>query len=120
MVATCPWDPTQKNPLLLAFRERYRKRFNGEQPETYASHSYDGMNMLIEAIEEAGLNRAKIRDALEKWKKVPYEGVTGPIPLNDILVDAGPIAIATVQSGKWVFMSEEEAGISLPRIVKKR
>ncbi len=120
VVATCPWDPTQKNPLLSAFRERYRKRFNGEDPETYASHAYDGMNMLVGAIEEAGLNRAKIRDALEKWKNIPFQGVTGPIPLNDILVDAGSIAIASVQNGKWVFMSEEEAGISLPRIVKKQ
>ncbi|MCD6334799.1 MAG: ABC transporter substrate-binding protein [Candidatus Latescibacteria bacterium] len=120
VVATCPWDPTQNNSLLSAFRERYRERFNGEEPESYASHAYDGMNMLVGAIEAAGLNRAKIRDALEKWKKIPYQGVTGPIPFNDILVDAGPIAIATVQDGKWNFMSEKEAGISLPRIVKKQ
>ena len=119
VVAACPWDPTQDSPRWTAFRERYRKRFNGEEPETYASHAYDGMNMLIQAIEEAGLNRAKIRDALEKWKKTPYEGVTGQIPLNDILTDAGTIAIARAQNGKWVFMSEEEAGIHLPRIVKK-
>ena len=119
VVVASPWDPTQNNPLLSAFRERYRKQFNGEQPETYASHAYDGMNMLIQAIEEAGLNRAKIRDALEKWKKIPYEGVTGPIPFNDILTDAGPIAIAIVRNGKWVFMSEKEAGIHLPRVVKK-
>lgn len=119
VVATCPWDPTQENPLLSAFRERYRKRF-GEEPETYAAHAYDGMNMLIEAIEEAGLNRAKIRDALEKRRTNIYHGVTGSIPLNDIYCDAGPISIAVVRNGKWVFISEEEAGIHLPRIVKKQ
>ena len=42
---------------------RIRKKFN-EEPETYAAHAYDGMNMLIWAIQVAGLNRAKIRDVL--------------------------------------------------------
>lgn len=119
VVAASPWDPTQENPLLSAFRERYRKRF-GEEPETYAAHAYDGMNMLIQAIEEAGLNRAKIRDALEKRRTNIYNGVTGQIPLNDIYCDAGPISIAIVRNGKWVYMSEEEAGVHLPRIVKKK
>ena len=119
VAAACPWDPTQENPLFTAFKERYEKRF-GEEPETYAAHAYDGMTMLIEAIEEAGLNRAKIRDALEKRRTNIYHGVTGAIPLNDIYCDAGPISLAVVQDGKWVYLSEEEAGIYLPRVVKKQ
>jgi hypothetical protein len=78
------------------------------------------MNMLIQAIEEAGLNRAKIRDALEKRRTNIYYGVTGAIPLNDIYCDAGKISIAVVREKKWVYMSEEEAGIYLPRVVKKQ
>jgi ABC-type branched-subunit amino acid transport system substrate-binding protein len=118
-IAASPWDPTQENEALESFRQRYRERFDGEEPETYAAHSYDGMRMLLLAINEAGLNRALIRDALERWKKEPFPGVTGPIPLNDILVDAGPIAIARLEQGEWKFFSEEEAGIQLPRVVEK-
>ena len=73
------------------------------------------MNMLIAAIEEAGLNRAKIRDALVKRKKDTFHGVTGPIPLNDVYSDAGPISLAVRRDGAWVYMSEDEAGIRLPR-----
>ena len=68
VVAACPWDPTQENPKLEAFRQRYQARY-GAEPETYAAHAYDGMTMLIEAIEQAGLNRAKIRDALEQRRR---------------------------------------------------
>ncbi len=118
VVAASPWDPTQENPLLDAFRQRYRERWGGEEPETYAAHAYDTMNMLLAAIEEAGLNRALIRDALAERRKKIFRGVTGEIPLNDIYTDAGPIALAELKNGEWVYMTEEEAGIHLPRIVE--
>jgi len=76
------------------------------------------MSMLMIAIEEAGLNRALIRDALETRKKRIYRGVTGEIPLNDIYTDAGEIALAEMKNGQWMYMSEEEAGIHFPRIVE--
>ena len=63
VVCAYPWNPDRKDPKLDAFREAFRKRFD-EEPETYAAHAYDGMNMLIWAIQIAGLNRAKIRDVL--------------------------------------------------------
>jgi ABC-type branched-subunit amino acid transport system substrate-binding protein len=118
VVATSPWDPTQENPRLELFRKRYRERYD-QEPETYAAHAYDGMAMLLEAIDEAGLNRALIRDALERRKHDTFVGVTGPIPLNDIYTDAGPITLATLKNGAWHYRSEEEAGIFLPRVVKK-
>ena len=118
VVAACPWDPTRQDPMLDAFRQTYGERF-GVPPETYAAHAYDGMNMLVEAIEEAGLNRAKLRDALEARRRDVFEGVTGPIPLNDVYTNAGPIAIAEVRDGIWHYMSEEAAGVQLPRIVKR-
>ena len=113
VIAANLWDPTVENPKLDAFKLRYREQWH-EEPETYAAHAYDGMTMLIEAIEEAGLNRAKIRDALEGRKHEIFHGVTGKIPLNDIYSDAGPISLAIVHDGKWTFISAEEAGTSLP------
>ncbi len=117
VIASNLWDPTEINAERDAFTARYRERWD-EEPEAYAAHAYDGMNMLIKAIEEAGLNRAKIRDALENRRKDIFHGVTGDIPLNDIYTDAGPIALSVVQDGKWRHMSADEAGVILPRIVK--
>ncbi|HDI00452.1 MAG: hypothetical protein DRP94_03860 [Candidatus Latescibacterota bacterium] len=118
VIASCPWNPESKDPVYLAFKERYQKRY-GVPPETYAAHAYDGMNMLIEAIEKAGLNKAKIRDALDEYRIHPYHGVTGTIILNDVYTDVGPVSIAIVKGGKFHFYSEEELGIRLCRYVKK-
>lgn len=119
VVAASPWDPTQKNAKLEAFRNRFKERF-GYEPETYAAHAYDGMMMLAEAVTDAGLNRALIRDALEARRGDVFQGVTGAIPLNDIYSDSGPVALATVEDGAWVYRSEGAMGIELPRVVSTK
>ena len=85
VISVFPWNPDRKDLKLEAFRERFRKRY-GEEPETYAAHGYDGMNMLIWATQNAGLNRAKIRDVLA-YRSDPWPGVTGDIPFSAALDD---------------------------------
>ena len=104
-----PWNPTSDDPDLLEFRRAYVERF-GMEPDTYAAHAYDGMNMLIEAVEVAGLNRAKIRDVLAHRPGV-YKGVTGEIPMSAVLDDLGEVFLARVENGKYVFHSREDLGI---------
>ncbi|OHB83519.1 MAG: hypothetical protein A2V98_16010, partial [Planctomycetes bacterium RBG_16_64_12] len=90
VVCLSPWDPTRKDPKYLAFCEAFRKRFNGEEPETYAAHAYDGMSMLIWAVQVGGLNRAKIRDVLA-YRTEPWHGVTGDIVFSAVLDDLGEV-----------------------------
>jgi ABC-type branched-subunit amino acid transport system substrate-binding protein len=84
-----PWNPDHKDPKLDQFRAAFRKRYNAE-PDTYAAHAYDGMNMLIWAIQVAGLNRAKIRDVLA-YRTKPWPGVTHDIPFGASLDDLGGV-----------------------------
>lgn len=107
-----PWNPTSKDPTYVAFRKLYRKKFN-EEPETYAAHAYDGMNMLIWAVQVAGLNRAKIRDVLA-YRTKPWKGVTGDIPLSAALDDMGEVFLAKCENGKWNYYSREELGLKRP------
>ena len=111
VICAYPWNPTSNNPLLAEFREAFRKRF-GEEPETYAAHAYDGMNMLIWAIQLAGLNRAKIRDVLA-YRTTPWKGVTGDIVLSAALDDIGEVYLAKRENGKWHFFSRN--GLGIPR-----
>ena len=106
VISAFPWDPSRKDPKLEAFRERFRKKY-GEEPETYAAHGYDGMNMLIWATQVGGLNRAKIRD-LVAYRTKPWPGVTGDIPLSSTLDDLGDVYLARFEKGKWVYHSREE------------
>jgi branched-chain amino acid transport system substrate-binding protein len=100
VIATYPYNPDADIPALKAFKRNYRERF-GVDPDTYAAHSYDGTNMVIDAIRRAGLNRYLIRDALAAMKS--YSGVTGEIPFDDVYADRGPIVMVTVRGGMFVF-----------------
>jgi branched-chain amino acid transport system substrate-binding protein len=111
VIAGYPWDPTRDDEKLEAFRREFRARF-GVEPDTYAAHGYDGMNMLIWAVEAVGLNRAKIRDVLAHWPG-PHQGVTGDIVLSAALDDVGDVFLARLENGAWAFYSRED--LDIPR-----
>jgi len=111
VVAGSPWDPSRQDPDLLAFRGTFKSRF-GTEPGTYSAHAYDGMNMLIWAIQNAGLNRAKIRDVLAH-RSSAYKGVTGEIPMSACLDDLGEVFLARVENGEWRYQSRED--LDIPR-----
>lgn len=111
VVCGYPWNPDRKDPRLDALRAAFRKRFNDE-PDTYAAHAYDGMNMLVWAIQVAGLNRAKIRDVLA-YRTHPWPGVTGDIPFGAALDDLGDVFLAKRENGSWHYYSRED--LDLPR-----
>ena len=109
VICSYPWNPKRQDPKLEAFKKDFRERY-GEEAETYAAHAYDGMNMLIWAIQVAGLNRAKIRDVLAYLPK-PWPGVTGDIPLSAALDDVGDVFLAKYENGNWTYFSREELKI---------
>lgn len=99
-VATYLYNPDLNDPVLQRFNRRYQARF-GETPETFAAHGYDGMNLLLDAVRRAGLNRVLIRDQMLELKT--YRGVTGTMVFDATHNDVGPIWMAEVRSGKFVF-----------------
>jgi branched-chain amino acid transport system substrate-binding protein len=117
VVCGYPWNPERQDPRLDAFREAFKARY-GVLPDTYAAHAYDGANMLIWAIQTAGLNRAKIRDVLA-YRSEPFQGVTGEIPLSSALDDAGEVFLAIRENGKWVYRSREELGIPRGKVIEQ-
>ena len=109
VLSTFPWNPDREDPALEAFRQRYMELY-GVEPDTYAAHAYDGMNMLLWAVQNAGLNRAKIRDLLA-YRNEPWPGVTGDIPLNAVLDDAGEVYFASWAGDDWRYLSRQDLGI---------
>jgi len=95
-----PFDPTRDDPAWVAFQQRFEKRF-GRKPEVFASLAYDTMNILLESICRAGLNRGKIRDALTGVDK--YKGVTGDMLFDPNCKNIVPMYLATVKDGKYQF-----------------
>jgi ABC-type branched-subunit amino acid transport system substrate-binding protein len=98
--AVYPFDPTRDDPLWLAFQERFEKRFQST-PEVFASLAYDTMNILLQAICRAGLNRGRIRDALAGVEQ--YKGVTGEMVFDPNSKNIVPLYLAKVHNGKYEF-----------------
>lgn len=111
VICPYPWNPTRKSKRFEKFRKDFEERF-GEEPETFAAHAYDGMNMLIWAVQVAGLNRAKIRDVLAHRAR-PWKGVTGDIMLSACHDDVGDVFLAKRENGKWKFYSRKD--LKIPR-----
>jgi len=94
--AVFPYDPTRKDPKWLDFNQRFEARFH-EKPEQFASLAYDAMNMLLDSICKAGLNRARIHDALANIEE--YEGVTGHMIFDPNQKNVAPMYLGTVHNG---------------------
>jgi ABC-type branched-subunit amino acid transport system substrate-binding protein len=104
-----PWNPNRKDDKLEEFRKAFRQKYNSEA-ETYASHAYDGTNMLIWAIQVAGLNRAKIRDVIA-YRNEAWPGVTGDIVFSSVLDDMGEVYLARRENGAWKYYSRKDLGL---------
>lgn len=103
IVTTCQYNPKADNPKLKAFQKNYRERF-GIEPDVFAAHAYDGMNLIIQSIYKVGLNRALIRDVLTDLETFQgYRGVTGEIILDPSWNDIGRIYLAEIRDGDFHF-----------------
>jgi ABC-type branched-subunit amino acid transport system substrate-binding protein len=98
--AVFPYEPTSKNPLWLDFNRRFEDRFH-EKPEQFASLAYDAMNALLQSICKAGLNRARIHDALADIED--YDGVTGHMIIDPNQKNVAPMFFATVHNGEIMY-----------------
>jgi branched-chain amino acid transport system substrate-binding protein len=94
--AVFPYDPTRKDPKWIDFNHRFEDRFK-EKPEQFASLAYDAMNALLDSICKAGLNRARIHDALANIEE--YDGVTGHMVFDPNLKNVAPMYLGTVHDG---------------------
>jgi ABC-type branched-subunit amino acid transport system substrate-binding protein len=105
--AVYPYDPTRSDPKWLGFNERYEAQYR-ERPEQFAALAYDAMNILLKAICEAGLNRARIQDAL--YQVYRYDGVTGRMVFDPLNKNVGPMYLGTVHDGKIGYRAEPMDG----------
>jgi ABC-type branched-subunit amino acid transport system substrate-binding protein len=107
VITTCQYNPFADNPALKAFQKNYYKRF-GMEADVFAAHAFDGMNIIIDAIKIAGLNRYRIRDVLTDLKTFQgYEGITGKIIFDASWNDIGDIWMTRVRNGKFDFFPPE-------------
>jgi ABC-type branched-subunit amino acid transport system substrate-binding protein len=80
-----------------SFDEKFFHRF-GHYPDYLAAHTYDSVNLLITAIRQAGLNRARICDKIRSLP--PWQGVTGNIDWDSLGSNSRSIRLETIKNGQ--------------------
>ena len=65
------------------------------------------MNMLIAAIEKAGLNHGRIMDGLRQYEMKSYTGVSGKAFFDYTLNNIAPVTFARIQDGQFVYWPEQ-------------
>jgi branched-chain amino acid transport system substrate-binding protein len=99
------FDPGGSDPA-PEFARRFAARF-GHQPDYAAAHAYDATCLVVAAVRQAGLNRARIRDALQTLP--PWQGVTGTVSWDPTGQNDRPILLGTIAEGR-IIPSPQGAG----------
>jgi branched-chain amino acid transport system substrate-binding protein len=88
-----------EDPLVVDFVTRHRA-FTGNDPSALSALAYDAINMLFAAIEKAGTDPVKIRDALAATSG--FKGVTGTISFDAFNDPVKSAVIVELQNGEAV------------------
>ena len=95
-----PFDPNRDEPAWLVFQKRFTEKY-AAPVDSFAALGYDTMNLLLDAICRAGLNRGAIRDALYGLER--YKGVTGEMIFDPNAKNIAPLYLGSVRNGKLTF-----------------
>jgi branched-chain amino acid transport system substrate-binding protein len=88
--------------FLLKYKQGYESRFK-EQTSTFGGHAYDALMILDQAIAKAGLDKEKVRDAIENL--TGYFGTAGQFnfsPQDHSGLQQDAFTMITVKDGRFV------------------
>ncbi len=95
-------DKNPQKPVLLAYRKAYESKYKDEV-STFGGHAYDAFMILVEAIQKAGTDPEKVRDAIENMKGfVGTAGVFNFSPSDHNGLDLDSFEMLTVKDGQFV------------------
>ena len=97
----------EQRTVLLAYKTAYEGQFK-EPISTFGGHTYDALNILVQAIKKAGSTEpAKVRDAVENTTGLIGTAGTFNYSATDHGgLDADAFAMLTVQDGKFVLLEQ--------------
>jgi branched-chain amino acid transport system substrate-binding protein len=89
-------EPSEK---WCALDEPFMKRFQ-RSPDFAAAGTYDAVQLLVAAVRKAGLNRARIGDALRELS--PWDGAAGAVRWDTLGGNTRPVHLGLVSAGRLV------------------
>jgi ABC-type branched-subunit amino acid transport system substrate-binding protein len=95
-----PFDPNRDDPAWLAFQKRLDAAYLAKV-DAFSALGFDTMNILLDAICRAGLNRGGIRNALYGLQS--YKGVTGEMVFDPNAKNVAPMYLGKLHDGHWTY-----------------
>jgi branched-chain amino acid transport system substrate-binding protein len=95
-----------QKPVVTAYKTAYEGKFR-EDVSTFGGHAHDALGLLVRAVKQVGLDREKVRAAIEGTKG--YVGTAGTFNYsaadhNGLAIDA--FEMLTVKDGKFAVLGD--------------
>jgi branched-chain amino acid transport system substrate-binding protein len=107
LVATKLPDNDPQKPVVVNYTQRYQQK-TGQPVSTFGGHAYDGLMILVEAMQRAkSADRAKIRDEIERTKGyVGTGGIVTMSPTDHMGLDLSAFRMLEIKNGDWTLAPE--------------
>jgi len=102
LVANSLAEDNPQKQLLVRYLIDYETKYPDDKVSTFGGHAYDALTILVAAIEKAGTNKEKVRDAIENLKGVAgTAGIFNFSPEDHNGLDINSFEMLTVKDGKF-------------------
>ncbi len=99
-------DSHPQKKLLEAYKKGYEARFK-EDVSTFGGHAYDALLLLRKGVEQGGLDREKVRAAVENLKGVVgTAGIFNLSPTDHNGLDLDAVEMLTVKNGRFAVLGQ--------------
>ena len=99
------------------FIEQYAKAGYAEPSDAYGPFAFAGMNLVLDAIEKVGPDRAKVTEELRQTKNV--ETIVGKVTFDDHGQNINPVVTGfVVQDKKWIPWNDSEYASGARKLIR--
>jgi branched-chain amino acid transport system substrate-binding protein len=98
-------DNDPQKPVVLNYSRTYQQK-TGQAVSTFGGHAYDGLMILVEAMQRAkSADTAKVRDEIERTKGyVGTGGIVNMSPTDHMGLDLSAFRMLEIQGGDWTLI----------------
>jgi len=98
-------DSDPQKPVVVNYSRTYQQR-TGQAVSTFGGHAYDGLTILVEAMQRAkSTDTAKVRDEIERTKGyVGTGGIVNMSPTDHLGLDLSAFHMLEIKGGDWALV----------------
>ena len=98
-------DSDPQKPVVVNYSRTYQQK-TGQAVSTFGGHAYDGLMILVEAMQRAkSADKAKVRDEIEKTKGyIGTGGIVNMSPTDHMGLDLSAFRMLEIKDGDWTLV----------------